>query len=190
MLNLKYVSKKDLNTFLILSINLLFSFFILSSAQAKSDFKKPKNDSKKLFAKIIDDSYVISVDTIALKKKITESIFSSESKIFFDKIEVKKQFTIGEEKKVFYYVLLTDFSANARTCRWLTKVNDDLYFNDDFESGDSFEQMYLTCIGTENCATNVYVLDSKKFWLCGENPNCLREGAIIDCKVLKSMITN
>lgn len=188
MLNLKK-NKKDLNSIFILSINLLFCFFILSCAQAKSDFKKQNNDSKKLFARIINESYVLEIDTIVFKNKIAENIFQKESKIFFDKIEVMKQFTIGEEKKVFYYVLLTDFSTNTRTCRWLNRVENDLYLNDDFESGDSFEQMYLTCIGTENCATNVYVLDSKRFWLCGENPNCLREGAIVSCKVLKSMIT-
>ena len=190
MANSKKIFRKDLNSIFILSIPLLFSFFILSCAQTKSDFKKSNNDSKKPFAKIINESYILVIDTIVFKKKIIGNIFSKESKVIFDKIEVKKQFTIGEEKKVFYYVLLTDFSTTTRTCRWLNSVDNVLYLNDDFEGNDSFEQMYLTCIGTENCATNVYILDSKRFWLCGENPNCLREGAVVNCKVIKSMITN
>ena len=169
---------------------LIFSAVLLSCGQTKSSFKSNYGGSKKLFAKISNNEIIIKYDTIVFKEYISKNISLSKAQINYDKIEVKKQFTLGEEKKVFYYLLLTDFDKKVKTYRWLNKIGDELYFNDDLENKDNFELIYLSCIGNQNCNPNVYVLDKKKGWVCGEQIICMKKNDTINkCVATKSIIT-
>lgn len=169
---------------------LIFCIVLLSCAQTKSSFNRNYIGSKKLFAKISNNEIVIKYDTIVFKEYISKNISLPKAQIDYDKVEIKKQFTIGEEKKIFYYVLLTNFKEKVKTCRWLNKIGDELYFNDDTENHETFELIYLSCIGNQNCNPNVFVVDKKRGWVCGEEIICVKKNDTINrCIVTKSIIT-
>lgn len=158
---------------LIISINL----FLISCGETKNTIYGKAPQKSILFAQINGYDVKMKIDTVQFKNKISTTVFSANSKIEFDKIEVVKQFTIGEEKKVFYYLLLTDFDKKVKTSRWLVNIGESLYLNENVKkNSDNFELLYLTCAGNQNCNPNVFILDKKRSWICGENPSCLRDG--------------
>ena len=44
------------------------------------------------------------------------------------------------------------------------------------KNNENFELIYLTCAGNQNCNPNVFALEGKNVWLCGDNPKCLIDG--------------
>lgn len=158
---------------LIIGIN----FFIISCSETKNTVTNKTPLKSILFAQINQDGIKFEIDTAQFKSTVSSSVFSVDSKIQFDKIEVVKQFTIGEEKQPFYYLLLTDFDKKVKTARWLDNVANSLYLNQNVKKkSDNFELLYLTCAGNKNCNPNIFILDKKRSWICGENPSCLKEG--------------
>lgn len=169
-------SKSKIKIYLITLI-ILINLFQISCRETKNNIYKKIPQKSILFAQINANGIKFEIDTVKFKNKISTSIFSVDSKIEFDKIEVVKQLTIGEEKKIFYYVLLTDFDKKVKTSRWLVNIGKFLYINEDIgKNKDNFESLYLTCAGNQNCSPNVFTLDKKRSWICGENPSCLKEG--------------
>ncbi len=170
-----------------LFVIIFLSLSFISCNTIKSNLK---DNSKELFATVTGDSYNIRIDTLIFKKRISENIFSSTSNITYDKIEVKKQFTIGEEKKVFYYIQLTNYNKNLKTTRWLEKINDKLYLNNSEKGDDAFELLYASCQGINNCTPNVYISDKKRFWICGELAVCSnKKDDSTSCASSKSIIS-
>ena len=169
--------------FFIIFLNIVF----ISCKAVKSNLK---DSSKELFATINDDSYSIRIDTLVFKKRISENIFSSTSNITYDKIEVKKQLTIGEEKSFFYYVQLTNYKKNLKTTRWLERINDKLYLNNSEKDDDTFKLQYASCQGINDCTPNVYISDKKRFWICGEIAVCSnKKDDSLSCTSSKSIIS-
>lgn len=180
--------KKNKPILTILFFNILL-FAILVSC---SIHKNPDDNKNILFAEKNGNRYEIKIDTLNFKKEIGSSIFSPDSKVEFDKIEIVKQYTIGEKAKEFYYLMMTDFDKKVKTCRWLVFDGKNLYLNNYIKKDVSnVEFVYLSCVGNENCNPNIYNLDGKDYWICGDNPICLKEGQTrAGCDIYTTFIGN
>ena len=164
-------------------IIILFTIFFYSCG-----FKKIENkENQRHFANITSESYVFKVDTVKFKRNINKSILGLNSDINFDKIEIIKQVMRGTDNKDFYYLKITDFEKNIVISRWLNKVENGLYLNDDFKDNRNFEKIYLICEGIHKCNPNVYMINAEKNWVCGENPSCSKD-SIIGCKTSQAVI--
>ncbi|HQA73939.1 hypothetical protein [Flavobacterium sp.] len=161
----------------------LFFIFVLFCSCLSCKNSKEYVHSKKTFAKLKKDKFEFTIDTLKFKNEISAGIFSEDSKIIFDKVEIIKQFTLGEKSEIFYYVLLTDFDKKVTTAKWLYYDNGFLILNKK-ERLDDFFMIYLTCSGNQNCEPNVFIVDGKKKWVCGENSSCLYNDGInkVECE--------
>ncbi|WP_395044345.1 hypothetical protein [Flavobacterium sp.] len=172
---------------------LLFScFIILSYSCAQNKLVNNQNElkSNKLIAIIKNDNYVFKTDLEILKNRLIQNI-STEKKINFDKIEIIKQFTIGDEPKEFYYILLKDSNTNIKIARWLNKIDNKLYFNNLIGKINQFEQTYQFCVGKNDCNPEVFEIDKDFFWSCSKDPKCLLEPikqSDLTCKTFKTII--
>ena len=101
-------------------------------------------------------------------------------------------FYIIEKAKEFYYLMMTDFDKKVKTCRWLVFDGKNLYLNNYIKKDVSnVEFVYLSCVGNENCNPNIYNLDGKDYWICGDNPICLKEGQTrAGCDIYTTFIGN
>ena len=158
---------------------LIISFFITIISFAQQPF-----------AKIYKDVFVIEKDTVAFKKFLKDNLFSeSKTEIRFDKVEIKKQKILTSDEE-YFYVVISDSKNHIRVAKWLNKIGDNLYSKDVIDDDDLFENIYQTCVGKQDCNMNVFVLDSKRYWTCGETMTCLtdEQAKLIDCKAYKSII--
>ena len=127
--------------------------------------------SKKAFAKIDNGKFIFLQDTLSLKKRLIDNI-SSKKDIFFDKVVILKQTTLGNNPKEFYYVLIKDSNNHIKISRWLNRIGDELFFSNKIIDGEQFEQIYHFCIGLEDCDPEVFDIDNRKFWNCSKDPTC------------------
>lgn len=142
-----------------------------------------KNQPKAIaFATIKNDTVVFNLDTISYKKTLKERLLPSHN-IVFDKVEIKKQLTLGTSVD-FYYVLLKTKDNKIKVARWLNKIGDSFYVNDEIEEGILFEQSYLICNGEGDCDPQVLLDGSTRFWGCSKIIACFTDKAMRDstCK--------
>ena len=142
----------------------------------------------KPFAKIKEDKFVIETDTVVFKNEIKELLFSdTDVEVILDKIKVDRNFIVGEKKSEYYFVIIYDTKHHLKVVKWLNRVNDSLYFTEKVGGRDLFEQTYQICIGKSNCEPNVFILEGKKIWGCGDSPVCLIEVTKDSCKSYKTV---
>ncbi|NDJ00002.1 hypothetical protein GWA97_13000 [Flavobacterium sp. LaA7.5] len=130
--------------------------------------------STKVFAKINynnSESYKILADTLALKNLISKELLDNGYNIAFEKVEIKKQLTLGS-KKEFFHILITSKDKKVKVSRWLSKKGNDLIINDNMDGDDFFEQIYLICIGDGDCNPNVFEDKGVRMWGCSEIVGC------------------
>lgn len=137
------------------------------------------------FAKIKGDGYDFIIDSLQFKTSVSDEFFSKKSKGTYDKIEIRKAYTVGEIKKSYYFVLLTHYEKKLKTARYLKNENDILYLITD----NDFGSIYISCIGTDKkCSPNL-IIDKKKdmSWICSDKVGVcsLDEN---ECKSVKSII--
>lgn len=180
----------ELNNRPIFYIMLIAIFISIASCKSNKKAIASNDNKKKLVAYLNNSKFIYSIDTLKFKSEISSTIFSPDSAIEFDKIEIIKQYSIGEEIIPFYYILLTDFDKKVKTARWLSKENDSLYFNNDLnKEKENFDLIYLTCAGENNCNPQLFIFDNKRSWACSDNPMCLRDGHKVDgCDVYITFI--
>lgn len=143
-----------------------------------------------VFAEIKNEFIEIIVDTVTYKKFIIENILDNKQDVIFNRVEIKKQLTIGS-KKEFFYILLTEKQNKFKVARWLTKKDNLLVINNtpDFERDDVFEQIYLICEGqADDCRPQVFEDENGRMWGCSEILACTAvEGEEPTCKVTQSI---
>lgn len=161
----------------IIRLFLLLGVFHLLFISCGVNKNRVQSQNNTLFAELKENRLEFKIDTLKFKNNISKSIFSVDSNIAYDKLEIVKQFTIGDKKHIFYYLMLTDFDKKVKTTRWLVVKDNYLYLNENVQkNNDNFELIYLTCAGNQNCNPNIFALEGKKVWLCGDNPKCLIDG--------------
>lgn len=133
-----------------------------------------KNDSDFPFAKVYGERIEIIQDTTLLKQKLKENI-SFDKPIHFNSVEIVKQKTIGDLQQEYYFVLIKDSRSKVRIARWLNLIGEELHFNNKINQIDSFEQIYLICIGSNDCYPEVFVFDNKRNWGCSKDPSCITD---------------
>jgi hypothetical protein len=135
-----------------------------------------------IFAKIEGNKFFFVKDTVSFKKYLSKSLYSKETNVKFDRVEILKQFV---SNRIFYYVILYDYEKHLKTARILNKVDNELLLSEN----NSFEQTYISCVGNEiDCKPNIHYNKSKWFWTCG---NKLRECLINSnekCQVFKTVL--
>lgn len=156
--------------YFVLFILLINPLFI--NAQSKRD--NLYMYGREAFAKIEGGTITFISDTVAYKKFLTDNLV--EVAVNFDKIEVRKQFTLNT-KKEFYYILATNKANNITVAKWLNKKGNTLYINNKFKmSKDLFEQTYLTCTGNDDCTPQVWEDEEGRQWVCSEKIACSAPG--------------
>ena len=146
--------------------------------------------AQKPFAKVIGEHFIIERDTVELKKFLKDNLFSESTKeILFDKVEIKKQKMLTSNEE-YYFVLISDSKNHIRIAKWLNRIGENLYSKENLDNGDLFENLYQTCVGEQDCQQNVFTIDSKRHWTCGEQIACMTEeqANLVDCKAYKSII--
>lgn len=167
-------------------ISIISVLFACISCESQSSSDLP-------FASFTDGKVEFVQDTVVFKKHIRESM-NFRDEVNFDKVEILKQATIniGTSKSIeFYYLLISDTKHHYKVARWLNKVDDKLYINNKNHVGDQFEQMFLICVGADNCHPEVFDIDGKKSWGCNKDPKCLLEEPdpkTITCRSYKTLI--
>lgn len=159
---------------------IIFILFIFYSSCSSVIITAHNKDNLEIpFAKIENDKLIIIQDTTLLKQKLLENI-TSEKPIHFNKVEILKRKTIGDVQEEYYFVLVTNNQYNIKIARWLNLVGNELYFNDKTNQVDSFEQIYLTCVGNNDCYPEVFIIDNKRSWGCTKNPKCITDPEKVD----------
>lgn len=127
------------------------------------------------------------IDTVAYKKFVSTQLLDSGYDVAFDKIEVKRQMTLGS-KREFFYLLLTSKMKKIKVARWLNKQGNEFLTNDELGEDDVFEQLYLTCVGGGNCSPHVFEDKDIRMWGCSDVLGCNAvEGAEPKCLTLQSI---
>lgn len=174
------------------SISALISIVLLFVLSSCSTHKVDNSNKTSIaFAIIKKDKIIFLQDTIALKEKLKTNLFSTNTKINLEKVEVSKQITISVNPKEYYFLLVKDFHKKIKIVRWLNRIGDKLFFNNKSPNEDSFEQMYTTCEGEEDCDPHVFITDTERFWSCSMDPTCkigIVDEKTIKCKSYKSII--
>lgn len=172
----------------------LITFFVFCNC---STISKPNGNLKPIkegletpFAKIHEGKIIFIQDTTLLKEKLKENI-SFDKPIEFDSVEIVKQTTIGDLQEDYYFVLIKNYQYRVKIARWLNLIGDELYFNNKTNQVDSFEQIYLTCIGNNDCYPEVFIFDNQRGWGCSKNPKCLidtEQRDYLDCYTYKTIL--
>ncbi len=174
------------------SVFFVFFLFVNSCISlSQTDVKESaKKDSDIPFAKVYGERIEIIQDTTLLKEKLKENI-SFDKPIDFDSVEIVKQTTIGDLQEDYYFVLIKNNQYRVKIARWLNLVGNELYFNDKTNQVDSFEQIYLTCIGNNDCYPEVFIFDNQRGWGCSKNPKCLidtEQSDNLECYTYKTIL--
>lgn len=142
-------------------------------------------DGYEKFAELRNDTYNITTDSISFKAKLVE-LFDTKKQVSIDKIEIVKQQTLGDNKSDFYYILAHDLTKDIRIARYLVRINDFFYINNNIKSEDLFEQTYLICIGGGNCNPQVFDMESGMSWSCSDIYECTYD-KFMDCKMFTTV---
>lgn len=114
-------------------------------------------------------NYAFLIDTLDFKTKIVKRIFSDDQEMSFDKIEICKGTTVGEDKpkEDFYFLKLQSFTYDVVTVRHLIKENNYYVLSDN----SSFNLTYLTCVGKKgSCPPNIFISENnEKNWICSDD---------------------
>lgn len=77
--------------------------------------------------------YSFIIDTLSYKKQIAKKIFSENSNVTFDRVEICKAFTIGKYQEEYFFIKLSDFKKNIIVVKYVTKIKNSFFFNKLFE---------------------------------------------------------
>lgn len=142
---------------------------------------------KNPFAKIKGNTFVILQDTTQFKSDLINVLFSDTlelTKPVFDKIEIRKQVSFGEENEEYYFVLVYDLAKKIKVAKWLDKIGDNLFLSNQVDNDNYFHLYYIICKGPDDCFPEVGVIDSHKYWSCGRELMCKK-----DSKCRKSIVS-
>jgi hypothetical protein len=131
------------------------------------------------------NEYSFVIDTLSYKIQISKNIFSEDSKVKFDKIQICEGITIDKYKKPYFFLKLSDFKKNIVTVRYLLKDRKD-FFLTNYSNSDSF---YVTCAGSDmNCNPNLYINDNlEKNWTCSDIVE-LCSADSLNCRIFRSIL--
>jgi len=162
------------------TITTIISFFFITLSFAQN------NETKKAFAIIKGEKFLIIGDTLKLKSTMLQLVMDDNSGKVKLSVQVVKSQTIGEAVKNYYYVLLQDKEKNVMIAKWLEKENDELFMLNDFNGENYWQVLTTACIGTGDCTPQVAIIDSKMNWVCGHalvckiDSTCKKVSAILD----------
>jgi hypothetical protein len=121
----------------------------------------------KTFAAIEANGYRFVADTAMFKSDILRIVFAqSPRKPVFDRVRIVNAKTFGERAESYYMVLLTDSKRGIKVARWLERKAGDLLLINDFDGGNYWQVLYMTCIGETDCYPQVGTLGNEKLWSC------------------------
>ena len=157
-----------INSLKILCFLLIFNSF---SNYGQKKFQNNSDKTLKLFASIDNDNIRIKTDTISYKVLMAKKLFPEEN-ITFDKIEIRKQKSIGSSQDI--YIIYLQSGNNIRAARYLIKRGKGLYVNNflDIDSDDFFEQICLVCRGIDECSPEVFTDKKLRMWGCSKTVGC------------------
>ncbi|WP_130734744.1 hypothetical protein [Flavobacterium sp. J27] len=167
-----------------MKISLLFFLVFFYSCKSKviSD--------ELLIGRKINDEFKFFIDTTKYKSFLYENI-NFQNNVKLDKVQIMKQQSIGQNPIDFYYVLVTDKAKKIKIAKWLEKIDDNLYFNEDYSSKEaSVKSHYIICVGDNNCYPQYIMLDTLKTWSCDKNLSCYisSDSTNTNCKIYKTVI--
>lgn len=148
--------------------------------------KHPIYSTKKTkIATRINSDYLFVIDTIQYKDTIAKKIFSENSQVFYNKIEICKGITLERLKQEYYFLKLTDSKKNVVTVRHLIKKENDLFFSND----TNFDSYYVSCAGTLNlCPPNLYIDEHlEKNWICSDQVGVCSTDSL-NCRIFKTIL--
>lgn len=140
-------------------------FLALYSLQTFS--QSEKNIGEKV-GYIKNDSYIITIDTIAYKDFLEKNIISiPEARL--SKIEILKSKIEGERNDDFYMLIAYDEKLDLKTAHWLVRDADSLYFfqnrTTDPVDDEIFFGIFYTCYSSDtDCFPRVRYNDKKYLW--------------------------
>jgi hypothetical protein len=139
------------------------------------------------FAELREGKVIYKVDTITYKKTLSEKLLPGRN-VTFNKIEIRRQLTLGTGLEFYYFLLQTE-NEEIKVAKWLNRTNDVFYINDELEEGDLCEQMYLICEGKGKCYPNVYEDGTMRLWGCSDIVGCgITDGVTPTCTSTQSII--
>lgn len=167
------------------SIIIPFILIFCSSANFSSKPRTTKNIKIGIENR---ENYIFLIDTLSFKNNISENIFSIESKMSYDKIEICKGATVGEAKeKDFYFLKMQNFEKNVVTVRYLVKEKKYYILSDE----STFNSYYVTCVGKkENCPPNVYINENnEKVWICSNDVRYCSTDSV-NCTIYRTILVD
>ena len=130
------------------------------------------------------NNYTFKIDTLSFKKRISKAIFSKESNVQYNKINIVKQKSINSDDSFFLLILYCK-EKNLKTAK-LLKLNNNYLIID---NKNSFEKTFISCVGGKDCFPNIFKKKDNSFgWSCSSN---ISECFIDDngkCKSFKSIL--
>jgi hypothetical protein len=160
---------------------LIFSLLFCSN----NFYAQTVSDNRIEFAKIVQGKISYKLDTLLYKPQVSNKIFSKESNVTFDKIEICHQFTLEDIQIEYSYVILHDFDKNLKTVRFLDKIKDTYYLN----NSDTFKKTYLSCVGDKSkCSPNIMITNKSQMeWICSNKVGVCSIDAT-ECKMFKTVL--
>lgn len=130
--------------------------------------------------------YSFIIDTLSYKKQIAKKIFSENSNVTFDRVEICKAFTIGKYQEEYFFIKLSDFKKNIIVVKYVTKIKNSFFLT----NYSNFELLYVTCVGSPvDCSPNLFINDDlEKTWICSDKvESCSTDS--LNCRIFKSIIS-
>ncbi|MEE9349727.1 MAG: hypothetical protein V3U80_06740 [Flavobacteriaceae bacterium] len=164
---------------------ILFIFFVSCKSKDTNGVS-----NKNVVAKISKNEKVeILIDTVNLKLKIKENVFSKDSNINFYKVKiVKKEFINSNDFN--YMIILFDSIKKVKTARYLMKHGRYLIFSDK----TSFEQTFVTCVSKKKkCYPNIFIKNNnilEKNWICSDKIQECSINENENCTIYRSILLN
>lgn len=166
----------------------LFSLIALLSLALQSSKADAQIVGEKI-GYVKGQDFIFAADTVKLKQSL-EKIINME-RVKLDKIEIKKDITIGDRKEDYYMLIAYDYSKDLKIARWLVNREGALfYYNADLEGditdNDIFYSTYFTCYGTNtDCFPMVAHLPDGYSWGGSTDFTCKTDSA---CTGIKTVI--
>jgi hypothetical protein len=133
--------------------------------------------------KVTKGGIEILVDTASLKKDISKLFIDESEKTPLIHFQIKKKWTIGSKRQEYYFISVEGPGKHLTIARKVYRKGNKLYLRDNTD--DPLAAMYIFCEGADDCGPNIFNIDGKLNWGCGESGTCFPDTAIVTCKTSK-----
>lgn len=159
-------------------------FFCLTSCYSQSHVTNSNQiqlGEKLLIGEVIKNDTRVLIDKDNFITEINKVFFKGQ--VIIDNLQINADYSIGDKKIKYYYLSLTSSNRSVTIVRWLFNYNGKLFI-DNVPDREIFtyQDLYVTCEGNENCKPKLFELGKGFSWSCKDFVGCQPGEEPVPCK--------